>query len=161
MLKRVLLCLLLLGATQRAAAIDYTDIWYQPAESGWGVNVVQSGSFMFLTFFVYGPDKRPTWYTGQLTMNAAGAFTGPLYATTGTFYGAAWAGSDLTLAQVGTATFQPGNASTATLTYAVTTPGSMAANVTRTIQRQTLTPIPVVGTYVGAQAGAYSACTST
>ena len=40
--------------TTRAA--DYTDLWWIPAESGWGVKVVQTDNFMFLTFFIYGED---------------------------------------------------------------------------------------------------------
>ena len=51
MLKRFFLAVLLLVAAGRAAAVDYTDIWYIPAEAGWGVNVVQSDAFMFITFF--------------------------------------------------------------------------------------------------------------
>ncbi len=43
MFKRILLCLFLLAAAFRAQATDFTDIWYIPAESGWGANVVESG----------------------------------------------------------------------------------------------------------------------
>ncbi len=66
MMKRLLLSFFLVIASAQAAAVDYTDIWYNPAESGWGMNVVQSDSFMFLTFFIYGSDNKPTWFTGQV-----------------------------------------------------------------------------------------------
>ena len=52
MLKRLLLALLLLSATIRVNAADYTDLWWNPAEGGWGVNLVQSDNFMFVTFFI-------------------------------------------------------------------------------------------------------------
>ena len=41
---------------------DYGDIWYNaPAESqsGWGVNIAQQGEILFVTLFVYGPDRTP------------------------------------------------------------------------------------------------------
>lgn len=161
MLKRFLLCLFLLTAAAPACALDYTDIWYLAPESGWGVNVVQSGNFMFVTFFIYGPDKKPTWYTGQLTLDQSGNFSGPLYATTGSYYGAPWSTQDFSLTQVGTASFQPTDAYNARLVYTVTTPPAMAATVTKTIQRQTLTAIRTAGSYFGGQSGAYSGCTST
>jgi hypothetical protein len=161
MLKRLLPFILALGAVAPAYAVDYTDIWYLPSESGWGVNVVQSGTFMFVTFFIYGPDRKPTWYTAQLTKDAAGNFNGPLFATTGTFYGSAWNTQDLSIGQVGTASFQPSGVASAKLVYTVTTPAALAASVSKSIQRQSLTAIPIAGTYVGGQSGAYSGCTSS
>jgi hypothetical protein len=153
---RTLLYLCLLLAAIPARATDYTDIWYRPAESGWGVNVVQSDSFMFVTFFVYGPDKKPIWYTANLTQDASKNFNGPLYATTGSYYGSAWVTGDLTQTAVGSASFQPTSPYTANLIYTVTTPAALSATVTKAIQRQSLTQITVGGTYVGAQSGAYA-----
>ncbi|HEY1436695.1 MAG TPA: hypothetical protein VGG82_04245 [Casimicrobiaceae bacterium] len=152
MLKRLLLILLLLTASAQAAATDYTDIWYIPAEAGWGVNVVQSDTFMFITFFIYGADGKPTWFTGQVTQDSSGNFNGTLYSTTGTFYLSPWAG--FSGGAVGTVSFQPLGPATAKLIYTVTGVGT----VTKTIQRQNLTAITVGGTYSGAQSGAYSNC---
>ena len=75
MLRRLLLTLLLLTASAQAAATDYTDIWYNPAENGWGVNVVQSDVSLFLTFFIYGADSKPTWFTGQVTQDSSNTST--------------------------------------------------------------------------------------
>ena len=156
MLKRFLLAVLLLLAAGRAAAtVDYTDIWYIPAEAGWGVNVVQSNSFLFITFFIYGADGKPTWFTGQVTQDASGNFNGTLYSTTGTYYILPWAGSAGAVA--GTVSFQPVSPSIARLIYTVNGVGT----VTKTIQRQTLTAITVGGTYSGAQSGTYSGCTTS
>lgn len=141
-----------------AWAIDYTDMWYVPSESGWGVNVVQSDTFLFLTFFIYGSDNRPTWYTGQLTWNGT-AYTGGLYLTQGTYWPLPWNAADHPAAQaVGTATFTPNalNAYDATLSYSVNGIGT----VTKAITRQTLTTIGMGGTYIGGQVGAYSNCTN-
>ncbi len=156
MFTRLLICLCLLFAALPARATDYTDIWFLPAESGWGVNVVQSDSFMFVTFFVYGPDKKPIWYTANLTQDASKNYNGQLYATTGSYYGSAWVTGDLTQTAVGTASFQPTSPYTANLIYTITTPQALSATVTKAIQRQSLTQITVGGTYVGAQSGAYT-----
>lgn len=154
MLKRFLLCALLL-VSLRAYAVDHTDVWYIPEESGWGANVVESDDFLFVTFFIYGADNKPTWYTAQLTLDSTGNYNGKLFASTGTFYSMPWKASDLSLTEVGTASFQPTSPYTARLIYVVTA-GSVT--VTKLIQRQTLTRITLGGSYIGAQAGAYSGC---
>ena len=157
MLKRWVLIAVLLMASVRAGAVDYTDVYYNPAEEGWGVFLVQSDTFQFLAFFIYGPDGKPVWYTAELRQDSSGSFVGPLYATTGTPFGLSWNASDLTSVAVGTASFQPTSASTATLLYTLTG----GSPVIKTLQRQTLTSITLAGNYVGGQSGAYSGCTSS
>ena len=163
MLKRLLVCLFLLTAASRASAVDYTDIYLVLGEDGYGFNVVQndsqSGSFLFITFFIYGPDKQPTWYTAQLTQDQSGNYNGLLYATTGTFYGMPWNPSDHPKAtQVGTASFQPTSPYTAKFIYIVTTPQPLAATVTKSIQRQFLGNFLIGGTYSGVAASTFSGC---
>ena len=155
MLKRFFLAVLLLVAAGRAAAVQYTDIWYIPAEAGWGVNVVQSDAFMFITFFIYGADGKPTWFTGQVTQDSSGNFNGTLYSTMGTYYLSPWAG--FSGGPAGTVSFQPLGPYTAKLIYTVTGVGT----VTKFIQRQNLTTITVGGTYGGAQTGTYSNCSTS
>jgi len=154
MLKRLLIALLLFAAAGRAAAVDYTDIWFNPAEAGWGVNVVQSDFFQFLTFFIYGSDGRPTWFTGQVTRDASGNFNGTLYSTTGTYYFLPWTG--FMGGPAGTVSFQPLDPYTAKLIYTVNGVGT----VTKSIQRQNLTAITIGGAYTGAQSATFSGCTS-
>ena len=142
-----------------ALAADFTDIWFSPQESGWGVNIVQADNFLFLTFFIYGVDKQPTWYTGQLTFDGT-RYAGGVYRTVGTYWVNPWSARDHPVAQqVGTASFEPdaSNAYQATLTYAVDGIGS----VTKRIERQSLTQIALGGSYVGAQAGGYTGCPAT
>jgi hypothetical protein len=157
-LRLILLALACLIAVPARAA-DYTDIWYTPAESGWGVNIVQADSFLFLTFFIYGADNKPTWYTGQLTWDGA-KYTGGLYLTQGSYWAVPWNPANHPAAQaVGTATFTPStlNAYQGTLVYSVNGIGA----VTKAIERQTLTTIPLGGTYTGGQAGAYASCNTS
>jgi hypothetical protein len=40
-------------------SIDQSDLWWNPAESGWGIQFVHTGSAIFATMYVYGPwDSR-------------------------------------------------------------------------------------------------------
>jgi hypothetical protein len=40
---------------------DVSDLWWVPTESGWGMQLVQEGSTVYATLFVYGPTDQPTW----------------------------------------------------------------------------------------------------
>jgi len=155
MLKRLLMTLFLLTAAAQAAATDYTDIWYNPQEGGWGMNLVQSDSFMFLTFFIYGADSQPTWFVGQVALDASNNFNGTLYSTTGTYYIMPWAGDAVTTA--GTVSFQPLSPYTAQLVYTVNGVGT----VTKTVQRQPLTPSAISGNYSGGLVLAQSQCANS
>lgn len=143
-----------LGAARPAvAATDYTDIWWNPAQGGWGVNLVQSDQFMFATFFIYGTTKQPTWVAANLVKEASGAFTGPVYLTTGTYYGAPWNPPDATATSVGTATFTPTGPADGTMVYSIN-----GVTVTKTITRQTLTSIALAGRYYGGLVVTQSNC---
>jgi hypothetical protein len=153
-LRRLAALLLVSFALVRpAAAVDYTDIWWNPSEGGWGVNLVQSNQFIFATFFIYGAGNQPFWYTAHLTQQSNGTWTGPVYQTTGTNFANPWNPANHTVAQVGTATFTPTSAITGTLAYNINT-----VSVTKSIQRQSLTPIPLGGNYQGAYQSVFSNC---
>lgn len=154
MLKRFCFALLLAVFTSPAFAIDYSDMWYLPAESGWGVNLTQNDGVIFITFFVYGTDNKPVWYVAIAYADASGNYSGTLYSTTGTYFGAPWAGYTATAA--GTATFAPTDASHGTLTYTL----NGGPTVVKSIVRQTLTAIDLTGNFTGGQAGGYSACSN-
>lgn len=144
-----------LALVRPAAAVDRSDIYWNPNEPGWGVNFIMSNTFMFATFFIYGPNNQPFWVTANMTEDANGVWSGPLYQTTGTFYGQQWNQSQQTTTPVGTATFVPANSYSGTLTYNV---GN--TTVVKQIQRQTLTTIPLGGAYSGAVLSTFSNCNS-
>lgn len=156
MLRKLMLALLLLIATStaNAAATDYTDVYYNPAESGWGFFLVQSNTFQFLAFFIYGADGKPTWYVALLTDNGTGTYTGPVGATTGSYFPAPWDPTVYTATTVGTATFQPIDAYHATFTYTI----NGAGTVMKTVQRQTLQPFVLAGGYTGSLTGSITGC---
>jgi len=159
MIKRWLLSWLLVAAGT-AHAIDYTDLWYVPSEAGWGANVVQSDDFLFVTFFVYGGDVHPVWYTAQLQRDTSGDFDGylgPLYSTTGTSPALPWDPQRLTTAITGTAAFQPASSYAAVLSYTI----NGLPRVVKAIERQPLKWIPLQGTYTSVVSTTSSNCATS
>ena len=51
-LKRLALSVALLFAAARADALEYTDVYYNPDEAGWGIFLVQSDIDQFIAFFI-------------------------------------------------------------------------------------------------------------
>jgi hypothetical protein len=146
--------LISLALVRPAAAVDWTDIWWATPEVGWGVNFVQSNNFIFATFFVHGPDLQPDWYTGEMTVDKnTGIWSGPLYRTTGSYFGTTYSSSQTSTVPVGTVTFVPKTAQSGTLTYNVNT-----VSVLKEISRLTLTPIPLGGSYFGGLYQEYNSC---
>lgn len=85
----------------------HTDLWWNPQESGSGMNIMQHGSgVIFATWFVYGTDGRPTWYVvpeGQWATPEQ--YQGPIYRTTGPPFDGPFNPSLVTATLVGSATF--------------------------------------------------------
>jgi len=139
-------------------ATDASDLWWNPAENGWGVNVAQQADTLFLTFFVYSPPGNPTWYVASSvsyvgTTNGSVVYSGALYQTDGTWFGSVWNPSAFGFRQVGTVTFSMDSVSTATLAYTVD-----GVSVSKRIERQTWLFNDISGSYLGATAGTWSGC---
>jgi hypothetical protein len=127
---------------------NFTDLWWNPSESGWGVTVTQDRTTLFLTFFVYGPDGRPTWVTAALEYARTGTsgqpvFSGDLVVTTGPYYGSTFNQALVTRRVAGTATFAPASATSARLDYTVD-----GVPVTKQVVRQTFRNENLTGTYI-------------
>ena len=59
-----------------AAATNYQDLWWNPAESGWGVNFTHQGDVIFATWFTYDAAGKPWWLIAELRQTAAGVYGG-------------------------------------------------------------------------------------
>jgi len=154
MLRKIVVAVLLCIASFSARALEFTDVYVDPNEIGWGIFVVQSDTFQFLAFFVYGQDGKPTWYSCQLSLDASGKYSGQLYASTGPYYGGPWDPSAQHNVAVGACTFAPSDIYNATLTYSLTG----GPTVVKPIQRFPLTPYVFSGNYSGSMAGSISGC---
>ncbi|MGZ5040256.1 MAG: hypothetical protein ACXWG1_01910 [Usitatibacter sp.] len=70
----------------------FTDLWWNPDESGWGVGIFQYRGALFAVLFVYGGNGKPTWYVASLrettrpSDTAERWFEGPVYATRGSWW---------------------------------------------------------------------------
>jgi photosystem II stability/assembly factor-like uncharacterized protein len=97
------------GKLQLAAA---SDLWFNPAQSGWGISLHQQYSTMFVTWFLYAEDGSPTWLFMPEASVSNGTTTGDVYRAAsrpGTPYQA----NGVTVSKLGSASFytQPGNVS--------------------------------------------------
>jgi len=68
-----------------AFPVDYTDLWWNPLEPGWGIGITQQSGTMFLAWFAYDDSGTPVWFVASnCAMDAEGdGCTGELYRTTG------------------------------------------------------------------------------
>jgi hypothetical protein len=162
-LRRLLQLLLVLSALSCAAArastgsSEITDMWWNPAESGWGVNVILQGDTAFLTFFVYDPDRIPIWYTSDAHLDSSASsltWTGKLYETRGPWFGGAFA-PPTTIGPVGTVSFVLNDQNAATLVYSVN-----GVTVAKSVERQTWTLENFTGDYLGGYSVRNTNCTS-
>ena len=146
-------CILLAAASQLASpaystsfSTDQSDLYYIQAESGWGIQLVQRGSVIFATMFVYGPGNTPTWYVATMQYVGNLTWSGDLYATTGPYFGTVpFNPANVVATKVGTMTWLAQTIVTGMLTYDVNGVG-----VVKNVVRQTLVYDDFSGHYAGA-----------
>lgn len=112
-------CTFVAATTSRTSATNFQDLWWNPAEAGWGLNITHQGSIIFATLFTYGADGRDAWFVGDnLRRQADGTFTGALRRATGpAFNTVPW--TPITLEDVGTMTFNFVSGINGTVRYTV------------------------------------------
>jgi hypothetical protein len=99
--------LIALAQGQAGYASQFTDLWWKPDESGWGVSVVQQQETAFAIVFAYGPDGKPVWYVAsdaRATVYAGSLpiFTGTLHRARGPWHGGPFDPSQVETTPVGT-----------------------------------------------------------
>jgi hypothetical protein len=147
-------------AAQPAAATsfstDQSDLYYIAAESGWGIQLVQRGSVIFATMFVYGPNGAPTWYVATMSSTDGITWTGDLLATTGPYFATVpFNPLNVTVTKVGTMTWAPQTTASGLLTYDVN-----GIAIAKNVTRETLVLDDYSGTYLGAVHASATGCTS-
>jgi mono/diheme cytochrome c family protein len=109
-----------LAAAAPASSLNYTGMWWNPAESGWGINVNHQGDIVFATLFTYDERGAPMWVmmTGQLQADGR-TYAGDLYKVSGPVFNAQPFApiTAANLFKVGTMSLTFRSASTATLAY--------------------------------------------
>ena len=133
-----------------AHANNYQDLWWNPDESGWGINISQQGDVMFATWFIYGPNSQPTWiflsnakrsgalgntFIGEIAQAISGSPFSAVPFVPSTF---------ANFRQVGSAKFVFSDARTGSLEYAID-----GVTVIKQITRQSISVFNLTGTYFG------------
>lgn len=120
----------------RSYAQNYQDLWWNPSEPGWGVNVTHQGTKLFATLFTYETNNQGVWLVMSDGIETAdGRFSGTLYRTSGPAFNASpWTPSVPT--PVGTMSFAFTDGNAGTITYSFN-----GVTVTKAIQRQVFAPI--------------------
>jgi hypothetical protein len=114
--------------------IDYSDLWYNANESGWGVNIIQHAVSrnIFAVWFTYDADGNRTWFViPGGTWTSATTFTAAMYQTSGPAASAATFDSTrVKVTPVGSATLTFTDANDAVFAYTVNG-FSSSRNITR------------------------------
>jgi hypothetical protein len=135
---RAILAALAAATSLAAGATNFSDLWWNPQESGWGANIVQQGERAFVTLFVHGPDGEPTWLVApDVSIYAYGAqglphFRGTLYRVRGSWLGGVFDPANTRATPVGLLYVSPQSRSTILLDYSVD-----GLEVRKTLTRQT------------------------
>ena len=112
-------------------AVDYTDLWWNPNESGWGVSLTHQFGTIFAAWYTYDASGLPVWYVATNCPATATGCSAPLYRFTG---GApltsTWKSPNPAI-QVGNVTFAFTDAANGTMTYTVN-----GVSASRAITRQ-------------------------
>jgi hypothetical protein len=132
-------------AWSTAFTTDQSDLWWDPAESGWGIQFVHRGSILFATIFVYDGTNSPIWYTA--TLYSAGNFlwTGDLDLTSGPWLGTVpFNPNAVGRRKVGSMTWNATSTRTGALTYGVD-----GVSVAKSLTRQFIVNEDYAGHYGG------------
>ena len=103
--------------------LDYSAMWWNASESGWGMSVLQSATSkkLFSVIYSYASDRRATWFVlpdGVWTTNTS--YTGKLYQTVGpAFNSSPFDPAAVGVTNVGDATLTFTAAGAGTLQYTV------------------------------------------
>ncbi len=117
--------------------VDYTDLWWNPAESGWGVALTQDQGMIFVAWFTYDGKGDPTWYVASAcplasSVTTGNGCTGDVYQVNG---GSPltdnWNGDNKAVAKVGSVSFSFSDANNGVMSYSLN-----GVSTTRIITRQ-------------------------
>jgi hypothetical protein len=125
----------------RVDSKNYQDLWWNPAQSGWGLAVAHQGDTLFAVLFMYDDQHRAMWLVGSdLRLRSDGTYSGDLYRTTGPAFGTAtWRPASATA--VGGITLQFTDGESGVLAFTVD-----GRAVRTPIQRQVAMPsVPLCG----------------
>ena len=65
--------------------VNYQDTWWNPSESGWGLNITHQGDLIFATWFTYDASGKAQWLlmSDVQRVGLSDQFTGKIYRVRG------------------------------------------------------------------------------
>lgn len=87
-------------------ATDYTDLWWNENENGWGLNLIQHpNQVIFAVWFTYDANGAQTWFNmSSGTWTSANTYVGTIYSTAGPAASQAFDPNRVARSPVGTGT---------------------------------------------------------
>jgi|GEM_PF-515844 len=125
-----------LSASVHAQVVNYTDLWWNPNESGWGIQVTHHNDEIFGTWFTYDEQGNQLFIVlpgcNIQRYNAARRIcTGDIFRTTGTPFNQPFVSANTAVTRIGQATLTFTGNSNATFAYQIG-----ATTLTKSIVRQ-------------------------
>ncbi len=108
---------LLLPPLAHAGKTDYTDVWWNSQQSGWGMNLARQDNSIYATLHAYDSNGTPLWYVAYLDEQNDNSFAGNIYSFTSTQTNAPLSPSQAKPALQGTLAFVPFSASEGLIRY--------------------------------------------
>ena len=101
--------------------VDYTDLWWNPNESGWGLNLIQHASRnIFGVWYTYRQDGKAVWYViPGGTWISDNVFRGDVYITSGPAANGAFDTTRVTVSPVGSAVITFTTPTSGTFAYTI------------------------------------------
>jgi hypothetical protein len=119
---------------------NYQGLWWNAAESGWGLHLTQQGDAIAALWLTYETGGNATWFVMFANRTAPNAYTGTIYRTTGPAYTAPeFDSSKVRTASVGSGTLTFADRNNGAFSYVI---GGAAQ--TRPIARQIFSDVPTV-----------------
>lgn len=110
-------------AANAAGKPNYGDLWWNAAESGWGLSISQQNQNLFAVWYIYDPDGQPAWYVmPEGSWTNATTWTGPLYRTRAAalpFLSGAYSAAGIVPTLVGTLELRFASPQSATMAYTI------------------------------------------
>lgn len=123
---------------------NFQDLWWNPNESGWGINLTHQGTTIFGTLFTFeagaGNFNKGMWLTASMARTAANDYSGDLVRVSGSAFDAQPfmpLVPSVNATRVGNMRVQFTNGNAGTLTYDVN-----GVTVSKSIQRQVFDTFP-------------------
>jgi hypothetical protein len=113
-----------LSASVTAGTVNYQGLWFNPAESGWGINFAHEGDIIFASWFTYDATGKGWWLVMTATKTGPNTYSGTLFQGTGPAFDAVpfpplGAPGGAMPASVGTGTLTFTDANNASFSYTV------------------------------------------